>query len=243
MNIVFPIAGKGARFVEAGYTELKPFIKLKGKYIIEWAISSLGLKGKYWFVGNQLTEEQQAILKSIADKYCESWEYYNTQGETKGAADTVLRIASFISWNEPLIITNCDQWTPWNAQKFQDFLDKTDFDGIVTTYNHPGVVVGQSSKYSHIRLNDEGVGVELAEKVAISYNSLNGIHWFKEAGMFFYAATCLSEAQSINEKYVSLAYNFLIQKGYKIGVYHMEDHEFVSLGTPEEVNLNQEKLC
>ena len=38
MNIVIPMAGSGQRFVDAGYTDPKPLIKVGGKMIVEYVI-------------------------------------------------------------------------------------------------------------------------------------------------------------------------------------------------------------
>lgn len=50
MNIIIPMTGYGSRFVAAGYKELKPFIPVMGKPIIEWIV-----KGMY-------PEEEQFIF-------------------------------------------------------------------------------------------------------------------------------------------------------------------------------------
>lgn len=41
MNIFIPMTGYGSRFVAAGYRELKPFIPVMGKPIIEWIIKGM----------------------------------------------------------------------------------------------------------------------------------------------------------------------------------------------------------
>jgi capsule biosynthesis phosphatase len=40
INIVIPMAGRGQRFVDAGYKEPKPLIKINGKYMFELAVES-----------------------------------------------------------------------------------------------------------------------------------------------------------------------------------------------------------
>ena len=49
-NIVIPMAGRGIRFSEAGYTIPKPLIQIQGKTIIERAVESLGIHGRYIFI-------------------------------------------------------------------------------------------------------------------------------------------------------------------------------------------------
>ena len=41
MKIIIPMTGYGSRFVAAGYKELKPFIKVQGKPIIQWIIEGM----------------------------------------------------------------------------------------------------------------------------------------------------------------------------------------------------------
>ena len=41
MKIIIPMTGYGSRFVNAGYKELKPFISVQGKPIIEWIIKGM----------------------------------------------------------------------------------------------------------------------------------------------------------------------------------------------------------
>ena len=41
MNVIIPMTGYGSRFVAAGYKELKPFIKIMDKPIIEWIVKKM----------------------------------------------------------------------------------------------------------------------------------------------------------------------------------------------------------
>ena len=41
MNVIIPMTGYGSRFTAAGYKELKPFIKVMGKPIIEWIVQEM----------------------------------------------------------------------------------------------------------------------------------------------------------------------------------------------------------
>ena len=41
MNIIIPMTGYGSRFVAAGYRELKPFIPVIGKPVIEWIVKDM----------------------------------------------------------------------------------------------------------------------------------------------------------------------------------------------------------
>ena len=45
-NIVIPMAGRGSRFTEQGYTDSKPFIDVNGKPMIQRVIENLGIESK-----------------------------------------------------------------------------------------------------------------------------------------------------------------------------------------------------
>ena len=50
MQIVIPMAGRGSRFKDAGYTNPKPLIDVNGRPMISVVVSNIGLPGKYVFV-------------------------------------------------------------------------------------------------------------------------------------------------------------------------------------------------
>lgn len=41
MQIIIPMTGYGSRFVAAGYQELKPFIRVQGRPILEWIVKGM----------------------------------------------------------------------------------------------------------------------------------------------------------------------------------------------------------
>jgi 3,4-dihydroxy 2-butanone 4-phosphate synthase len=251
MNILFPIAGLGTRFKSDGYLDPKPFVNFKGKSIIEWSLSSINLPGKYYIIVNGLEKKYTDQLVEIADKYYLDLQIIDIGHSTRGQAETCLFALETgkIDLNEQLVITNCDQYTPWNPNKFLKFLKENDCDGLVSTYSHADVVVGKEGRYSYIELDENGCGVRFAEKIAISPWALNGIYYWKNSNLFVESAKKLMNDDSdagwtsgklscVKEKYVSLTYNYLIKDGYKIKNYHMENDDFVSLGSPNEIILN-----
>ena len=124
MNILFPIAGLGTRFKKNGYTDPKPFVKFKGKPLIEWALSSLKLDGTYYVIVNGLEDKYIKILNDISDKYFLDLKIVDIGKSTRGQAETclcALEIAD-IDTSVPLIITNCDQYNTWNPNRFQTFI-------------------------------------------------------------------------------------------------------------------------
>lgn len=244
MLILWPIAGKGNRFLEAGYTELKPFIKIKNHPMIEFAISSIGLSGKHCIIANKLNSVQINTLKNIQRKYKLELEIVELGKTTAGQAETCYLALENIKVNkdEQLIISNCDQFTPWNPRNFMNLTKNNEISGIVTTYQHRDFIIGTKSPYSHVKVDDNNFAIQLQEKIAISHYSLNGIYYWKKIKLFQESAKKYINTVTKGEKFVSYTYNYLIKDGYKIKIFEMKKNEFYSLGTPEDLDLNKSKL-
>jgi NDP-sugar pyrophosphorylase family protein len=93
MKILVPMAGRGSRFEEKGYTFPKPLIDVKGKPMIQTVIETLPFDdAKFIFVMQeehadkwQIPDMLQSILK---DRYEAS---VFVKGITEGAACTAMR--------------------------------------------------------------------------------------------------------------------------------------------------------
>lgn len=242
MNVVFPIAGLGTRFANAGFSTLKPFIRVNGIPIIEYAISSIGIPGTYHVITRKLEQHYIDELHEIFARHKIDGRVHIIEKHTSGAAETAALVEKYVDSNEPLICTNCDQYTPWNNEKFLE-MTKTGIDAIVTVYDHGDIVLNESSPYSFVKLGEDGYATEFAEKFAISENSLNGIHYWKKGKDFFDSVKCLLEDDTVlQEKYISLTFQYLIKQRKKIGTYRMKNGEFYALGTPSEVEKNKHLL-
>lgn len=243
MNIVIPMAGFGTRFADEGYKTFKPFIRAKGIPLLEYAVSSLKLKGTYYIVTRPLEKHYMDEIYEIFDRHKVYGHVLTVFKPTRGAAETCLLAQSMVENNLPLIITNCDQYSPWNPEPFEDLMNQEDIDAAVTTFDHGDIVVGKKSPYSFVELDDNGFATRFAEKMAISEHALNGIHYWKRAQDFFDSAKELLADKSIEqEAYVSLSFNYLLKKGKKVKTHRMQKGEFYALGTPAEVEKNLQFL-
>ena len=119
MIILWPIAGKGIRF-KNHYKELKPFIEIKGKTLIEYSISSLNIPGSHFVIANTLKPKYEKILQNIKEKYELNMKIIELKNETQGQAETSLLGLKRSGFNEKeeLIVANSDQFTPWNSENF-----------------------------------------------------------------------------------------------------------------------------
>lgn len=244
MIILWPIAGKGSRFINSGYKDLKPFIEIKNKTMLEIAISSIGIHGKHYVIADNLSLDYLKKIEKIKNRHHLNLEVIELKQETRGQAETCYLGLNRIIFNpkEKLIISNCDQYTPWNHSLFNDFINNNYFDAVVTTYEHRSFKINETTPYSHLKVDKNNFATELKEKKAISNLSLNGIYYWKEARYFLDSAKKLIEKNTNEEKYVSLTLNYMIDEGLKVSHYKMKKNEFYSLGTPEDIQKNEENI-
>lgn len=229
MNILIPMAGEGRRFVLSGFEVPKPMIDVLGKPMIQWAVDTLGLCGHYIFI----TKKQHAVygLKRVLTTVYPGCDIIDIDYTTEGAACTCLLAKRFIDNEDELVIANCDQIMRWDGAKFMDYINNsTDLDGAVVTYT------AVTDKNSYVRLNDEGVAVEFAEKKVISEESLNGIHYWRKGSYFVSSAESMIAADDRvnNEFYIAPTYNYLLNDKC-IGAYHIDSRSHCAIGTPADL--------
>jgi dTDP-glucose pyrophosphorylase len=239
MNIVIPMAGLGTRFSNEGFNLPKPLIETNGKTLIEHSISTLGVEGKYIFITRKYDNPEHNILltKRLKEIQPNSIEIQLNE-PTKGATETALAAKQYINNNEPLIITNCDQITDWDASKFNEFISNPNIEGVVVTYP------SSNPKNSFAVVEDNRV-IKLVEKQAVSDIALIGVHYWREGYMFVETAEMLLkdfEEEGRPECYISETYNYLIYTGANIKNYHITANEYIPLGTPYDLKIYEGKV-
>lgn len=239
MNIVIPMAGLGSRFKNVGIETPKPLIEVAGKYLIEHSISSLGIDGKYIFITRKYDEKEyndqlSFLLKSLVPNSIE----IQVDKEQYGAADAALYAEEYIDNDDPLIVTNCDQLFFWESQDFLDHIQDQSIDGAVAIFK------STDPKNSFAIIKDNMI-TNIEEKNPISSDALVGLHYWKHGKDFVFSAKkLLSEyrEKGFPECYISSTYNYLISAGKSIVPFIMPHNGYVSLGTPEDVDIYMGKI-
>ena len=228
MNIIIPLAGRGSRFVERGYTFPKPLIEIGNKPMIQIVTENLDLPGRFTFICLKEHVESYSLVK-LLDLIAPGNQTVVIDETTEGAACTVLLAESIIDNDEELIIANSDQWINWSSTHFLQFVRNVDAEGAILTFyaTHP--------KWSFARVDEDGVITEVAEKVPISSVATCGIYYFKHGRDFVSAAKQMIEKnlRVNNEFYICPVYNEMIADGARILNYPVA--EMRGLGTPEDL--------
>ena len=236
LHIVMPMAGEGSRFAKAGWTTPKPLIELNGQPLFKHAISSVAAEGiqmKYSFIVRQEHIDNYAIDKGIRSFLPEA-NIFSVLKTTRGAVETCLMAESAIADDDAIIVMDCD--LEFRSKEFLRII-KSILSEPVEKSGGGALVSFESDqpRYSYAELGEDGLVKRTAEKEVISNHALCGAYFFSTGKEFKQIAHRLLDELEFKkpEYYVSLLYNYMLERGEKVYLAPME--EYYSYGTPEEL--------
>ena len=238
MRIIVPMAGYGDRFVNAGYTDPKPLIKVRGKHMFEWVVDMYDKDDEFVFICNNdhiCNTDMSQVLKS----YVKNCTIHIIPPHKLGPVYTVLMGAySQIYEEEPIIISYCDNPFTWDYNAFKEFAK--DKDGVLVSNKgfHPHSL--SKTLMAHSLTDEDGRVLEVKEKACYTDNNLNehasaGVYYFKHGWYIskYFKALMQGRLHYNNEYYVTLVYNLLIKDGLQ--VYSYLNDQVMAFGTPDEI--------
>lgn len=227
MNVLIPMAGRGSRFEQAGYTFPKPLIDVNGKPMIQVVVDCLGIRARYHFVV-QKEHREKYNLDSMLGLIAPGCRVLEVDGVTSGAAVTALVARHEIDCDKPLFFANSDQYVEWDPLAFFYEVQEKKVDGAILTFRstHP--------KWSYAAV-ENGRVTRVAEKDPISDVATTGLYYWKKGSDFVkYADEMIEADERVNgEFYVAPVFNRAIRDGKRIVVHDVK--EMRGLGTPEDL--------
>jgi dTDP-glucose pyrophosphorylase len=241
MNILVPMAGDGHLFEEAGFAFPKNLVEIAGLPLVERVLDQL-----------------QPLISAGADLVCLVKDAENSKFHTadvirllypkatvvtvpvleSGAACTALLAIEHLDPEEPLLVFNGDQ------------IVKRDLAPIVADFEErgldAGVVVFRAvhPRWSYVKLGDDGLVIEAAEKRPISTHATAGMYWYRRASDFLSAVMEMirKDAHVEGRFYICPAFNELILQGGSVGVSEIPRDDYLSLANPQGVHQYEEEL-
>lgn len=230
LNILIPMAGKGSRFLEQGFSFPKPLISIKNKPMIQVVLENIAIEAKFIFIVLKEHSEKynlRNLLKLCTKNNCEIVEIDEI---TEGAASTSLLAKKYINNDKGLIIANSDQFIKWDSSATMYEMVTSKIDGGILTFKstHP--------KWSFAKVDKNNFVIEVAEKNPISTNATVGIYYWKQGLDYVkYAEQMIAKNVRVNnEFYICPVYNEAIQDNKKIIIKEID--EMWGLGTPEDLS-------
>lgn len=230
LNIVVPMAGRGSRFIEAGYDMPKPLIDIYGHPMIEYVTKNITPKCEHRFIYICLKEHLQKYdLAEKLEKIAPNCKIVTVDHITEGAACTVLLAEKYINNGDAMMIANSDQYVDSDINEY--IVALKEYDGLIMTMpaSHP--------KWSYIKVDEENFVTMVREKEVISNEATVGIYNYRHGSDFVKFAKQMIEKniRVNNEFYVAPVYNEMIEAGKKI-VFHNVGDSMYGLGVPDDLN-------
>lgn len=232
-TMAITMAGRGSRFVKAGYTRPKYEIEVLGRPLFDW--SMLSLQSFYqsgWsfsFAANAGKQADTYIADRCAVLDIDVGKMLLLDDVTDGQATTALLLAEDAPADKPFAIYNIDTFV---APGKMHAPDPAACDGWVPCFPAAG------DHWSFARLDARGQVVELREKVRISDHATVGLYWFSSARLYvdtYHAFFLSGQGEEKGERYVAPMYNKMITDGLVVKISDLALDDVGQLGTPEQV--------
>ena len=210
------MAGLGKRFRDSGVFLPKPLISVDGSPMFMKAVSSLaGLsRDLFFFFVIRAADELHNSLGKIVTECVPGVTLLQLDAPTRGAIETVLKVAPRLDPEAPLLVLDCDiafQSEPfiefWNSGEYEQF------DGALMYFN------STDPAYSYLASDAANLVTSIVEKQLISERAVVGAYFFSKAKKFLEVGNHLVaqfESGDENELFLSLAMNELIKEGGRI---------------------------
>ena len=160
------------------------------------------------------------------------------EGDTKGSVCSSLLAIDYINDDEPLVISSSNQLFLANTNDIINYFMEKDYDGGIVTFEdiHP--------KFSFVKLDENGLVVEAAEKRPISKHATAGFYYFKKGSDFIESAiNMIAKDASVNGLfYLCPVYNEMILKQKKIGIYSIDRNDYFLLKTQSGIDAYKQYL-
>jgi len=244
MQIIIPMSGIGQRFIDAGYIDPKPLIKVDGKPIIEHVVNLFPGEKNVSFICNDLhlsSTNMREILNEVSPN-CNIYEV--SVNNRLGPVHAVSLVFDKINDDEEVIISYCDYGTWWDYEGFLKDTRERNADGAIACYKgfHPHML--GTDNYAFLKETENGSRwmEAIQEKQPFTNDRMseyasNGTYYFKTGKIMKKYFIMLMDRQMKvkNEYYVSMVYNLLFEDRLKVSIFEIE--HMLQWGTPYDLEV------
>ena len=235
---LIPLAGRGSRFTKACYKDPKPLIEVSGKPMIIQAANSLPKSENHIFVTLKEHLQNYPLEKILKDEYQDS-KIIAIDEVTQGQAVTCSLGLKDTDENLSMLISATDNGITYNKEKYEKLIEDKSVDAIIFTFRHHISSKQNPQMYGWVKTDATNDAKKISVKVPISENpyedhAIVGTFWFKNIKYFNRALKNLLDKniKVNNEYYVDSLMDELIELGYKVKVFEVDD--YICWGTPDD---------
>lgn len=234
ITIVFPIAGFGSRFKDAGYSQTKPLIHAGNKTIIEWAVESIVINQdmNIVFVVRKQQCLQNGLDSFLRNRYPKCF-IVTLDESTEGSLETVYIALKELNINTGSLFIHTSDLVLPNPININKAFEDNNADAITYTFK------ANNPNYSYCK-SDTSIPdkiVSMIEKEVVSNKANIGLYGFKNIETFSnFTKEIINKKEKVKgEYYVSSVFNYFF-KTQKI-VLAKDISEVHIIGTPLELEF------
>jgi bifunctional N-acetylglucosamine-1-phosphate-uridyltransferase/glucosamine-1-phosphate-acetyltransferase GlmU-like protein len=225
INILILSAGKpNSKNAHGGYPIC--LTEIQGVPLLERIIKNVENISNSQFAFAFLENEAQRYhLENIATLLVPDAHCMNVPELSQGSACTALLAASQLKQEDELIIISANELVDLDlVEVVKDFRSRKLDGGLITFRSvHP--------RYSYVRLNEQGMVIEVAQREPISFHATAGIFWFAKTAYFVDGAKNLirKDAHVDGNYFVAPTFNELVLQQKTIGVKEIDTSKYFPL--------------
>ena len=244
VQLIIPMSGLGQRFINAGYKDPKPLIKVDNIPMIEHVVNLFGNISNIKFICND-KHLKETNMRIILKDLCPTCEIYEVSvNERKGPVHAISLIFDKIDDDKEVIVSYCDYGTYWNYSNFLNDSRNRNADGAIACYKgfHPHML--GIDNYAFLKETENGTRLMSAiqEKKSFTNNKMNeyasnGTYYFKSGHIMkkYFKELINRNIHVNNEYYVSMVYNLLVEDKLKVNIFEIEN--MLQWGTPYDLEV------
>jgi NDP-sugar pyrophosphorylase family protein len=238
MNVILPMAGRGTRFSNFGFTTPKPFIKIQGLPMFLWALKSVERLNVSKLIVVVLEEHSKTYnLGEILNSHCNfPYQIVTLENVTDGQLSTVMEAEPYVDIKEDILIISSDTLVISNINEIISN-DHSNFEGVIST-----MISEVGDNWSFVKIDEFENVIEVAEKNRISNYISTGLYYFKNTKTFFeYGHKLIDKNIRVNgEFYIIPVYELMINDNFLVSI--ANSIQMWDMGNPESKQIFEKAL-
>jgi NDP-sugar pyrophosphorylase family protein len=238
-TLVLPMAGAGSRFFTVGYKDPKPLLQIEKKPMVIQAVSQLPTTSHKIFICQEEHLTTYHIGETIKEYFPESTVIginYITEGQAC-TCDIALQKCE-IPLDKPILISACDNGVYYDPITYQTLVDDPSVDIIIWSFSNNPTGKLYPHMYAWLDVDEfdtiKRVSIKKPFTDCENKYAIIGTMLFKKASYFKEGLELIynDNIQTNNEFYVDNVIEPLINKGYTIKIFNVDN--YLCWGTPND---------
>jgi hypothetical protein len=177
-------------------------------------------------------EDKRYHLQNIASLLVPGAKCVQVTQLSQGSACTALLVACQLKQDAELIIISTNEVLDLNLAVVVNEFRSRSLDGGLLSFHssHP--------RYSYVRLDDNGLVMEVAQRNPISFNATAGFFWYSSTSLFVESAKSMirKDAHIEGSYFLAPTFNELVLRQKKIGIKEIDLSNYKPLKSEQQLN-------